>query len=199
MKLKTIAMRKIYYVLSASIFLTFNSYSQVPDTIAIPVNAKGFAEYTEVVALDSVSKDVLYLNALNWVNKTYKSGRSVIQSTDKDGGMIIGNANSDGLVYNNIGVKSDAGYFSYTISIFCKDNRYKYVIDNITYNKGEMMLKSGADLGEAFPSNWTGLIGNNKQTRREWKKFQFQANNEFKLIIADLKATMSSASKLNDW
>ena len=179
--------------------LTSNTFGQKPDSVFIPTNDKGLGEYTEVIIVDSTSKDNLYINALEWVNKTYKSGKSVIQTTDKEGGMIIGKANTQNLVYNNMGIKNDGGYFSYNISIYCKNNRYKYVFDNITYNKGEMVLSPGADLAETFPYNWTGLIGKNKQTRREWKSFQRQADTEFKLIIGDLKVSMQSARGKNNW
>lgn len=167
--------------------------------VIIPKNTEGHAEYSEVIPLDSTSKSDLYISALEWINKTYKSGKSVIQTTDKEGGIIIGKAVGQTLTYNNGGFKKDGGFFSYTITIYCKDNKYKYVFDAVTYNKGEMVLNQGADLGEDFPNNWTGFIGNNKQTRREWKSFQRQADNEFKIIIEDLKKHMKNSKKKSDW
>ena len=174
-------------------------FGQEGDSVIIPSNDKGFAEYTEVVTIDSFSKSDLYLNALEWMNKTYKSGKNVIQTTDKDGGMIIGKAITQALTYNNMGAKVNAGYFSYNISIYCKDNKFKYLIDNILYIKGEMNLKSGADLSEKFPHNWTGFLLDNKQTRREWLKFQIIADIELKAIIDDLKKTLKSSRKRSEW
>ena len=113
--------------------------------------------------------------------------------------MIIGKAITQTLIYNNMGIKNDGGYFSYIISIYVKDNKYKYVIENITYNKGEMLLTPGADLAENFPHNWTGLIGKNKQTRREWKSFQKQADKEFRILIEDLKIHMNNIKKKSSW
>lgn len=86
-------MERIIYTLSLSIVLTFNAIAQEKDSILIPTNEKGFAEYTEVIPVDSVPKDNLYVNALEWINKTFKSGKYVIQTTDKGSGMIIGKAN----------------------------------------------------------------------------------------------------------
>lgn len=129
--------------------------AQEVDLVTIPINEKGSAEYTEVVSVETTSKNNLYINALEWMHKTYKSGKSVIELADKDGGMIIGKAVSQSLTYNKMGIKKDGGYFTYTISIYCKDNKYKYAINNIIYNKGEMILTSGADLAEDFPHNWT--------------------------------------------
>lgn len=185
----------------STFFIVFISPSiaQEQDSVIIPKNDIGLAEYNEIIPIDSTTKNCLYIGALEWMNKTYKSGKSVIQTTDKEGGLIIGKAVTHTLIYNNMGIKNDGGYFSYTISIYCKENKYKYVIENITYNKGEMLLTPGADLAEIFPHNWVGLIGNNKQTRREWKSFQMQATTEFKNIIEDLKINMLNSRKKCDW
>lgn len=192
-------MKKIVCLFSLLTIFFSPSFAQEQDSVFIPKSDAGRAEYSDVIAIDSMSKDALYVSALDWMNKIYKSGKNVIQTTDKEGGMIIGKAVTQALIYNNMGMKKDGGYFSYTISIYFKDNKYKYVIDDIIYNKGEMALASGADLAEKFPHNWTGLIGNNKQTRREWKSFQKQADSEFRLIIEDLKKQMKSSKKKSGW
>lgn len=180
-------MKITIHLLMIFLFVSANLFSQETETF-IPKNDKNLAEYSEVVEVQNMSKSELFISALEWFNKTYESGKAVIQTSDKEGGMIIGNANSQTLIYNNAGFKKDGGYFSYTISVYCKDTKFKYVIDNITYNKGEMVLNPGADLAEDFPRNWTGFIGDNKQTRREWKSFQIQANLYFNLVIDELKA-----------
>lgn len=174
-------------------------FAQDVSSVQIPKNNKGLAEYSEVINIDSTTKNELFLSALEWINKSYNSGKTVIQTADREGGMIIGNAISEDLIYNNSGIRKDGGNFSYTISIYCKDNRYKYVIDNITYKQGDMLLEPGANLAETFPSNWTGFLGNNKQTRREWKSFQFQADTYFRAIIALLKEHMKNSENQSDW
>lgn len=196
---ETSKMKKVIYLLTLLMTYTSTLVAQESNLVIIPKNENGLAEYTEVISVDNISKNDLYISALEWMNKTYKSGKNVIQTTDKDGGMIIGKAVSQTLNYNNMGAKIDGGYFSYTFSIYSKDNKYKYTIDNIIFNKGEMMLTPGADLAEDFPHNWTGLLEKNKQTRREWKSFQRQADTEFKFIINSLKKHMSESKKNSDW
>jgi len=190
--------KSIYFLLFFAVYST-SIIAQDNESVIIPKNDEGLAEYSEVITVDSISKSVLYLSALEWVNKTYKSGKSVIQTTDKEGGVIIGKAVGQTLTYRNMGIKMDGGYFSYTISIYCKDSKYKYVFDNITYNAGYMVLNPGADLAETFPHNWTGLFQNNKQNRREWKSFQSQADTQFKIIIEDLNKHIKNSKKKSEW
>jgi hypothetical protein len=183
------------------LLITIRVFGQESDTlsVSIPINEKGLAEYTEVVIIDSISKNDIYINALEWVNKIFVSGKSVIQTTDKEGGIIIGKANTQTLTWTNIGIKKSGGYFSYVLSIYCKDNKYKYIIDNITHHKGDVMLPDAGDLGEKYPQAWTNSIVSKKQIAREWKSLQKQADNELKYIISDLKKNMAESKKKNDW
>lgn len=186
--------------LSFLFFFLFSILLNAQDKeITIQKNEQNLAEYTEIIEIPEMTKADLYIATLEWYNKTYNSGKSVIQSADKDGGMIIGNAISENVIYNNMGIKKDGGNFSYTISVYCKDNKFKYVIDNITYRKGDMALKAGANLAEDFPSNWTGWLGDNKQTRREWKSFQTQANIYFEILINDLKKHLKNSKSKSNW
>jgi hypothetical protein len=102
--------KQLAFLLAFFFFFQYNLLAQDEPNI-IPRNAKGFAEYMEVVQVDSVSKSELYLTALEWMNKTYKSGKSVIQTADNNGGMIIGKANTQTVIYNNMGIMKDGGYF----------------------------------------------------------------------------------------
>ncbi|PVY43249.1 DUF4468 domain-containing protein [Pontibacter virosus] len=177
---------------SLLLLVILSATAQIPTT-------DGRAHYSVVTTVDGMNKDELYLAALAWVNKTYNSGKTVTQTANQDGGMIIGKALSNRLLYNNMGMKKDAGHFAYTFTIQTKDGRYKVDIESITYEKGEMVLKPGADLAEDFPHNWTGLIGDNKQTRREWLSMQGQAHAYFTLLLEDLAAHMQKAKQASAW
>lgn len=167
--------------------------------VIIPTSASGRAEYSEVIEIDSVSKGVIYANSLDWLNSTYKNSKSVIQSTDKEEGIILGKAVTSMLVYNNMGFKKDGGHFSYNITIYCKDNKVKISIASITYNKGEIALSSGADLSETFPHNWTGLIMNNSKNRKEWQGFQRHADSEIRLLVSSFRNTMLDVKSKSNW
>ncbi|GAB4486541.1 MAG: hypothetical protein OHK0019_00380 [Saprospiraceae bacterium] len=144
------------------------------------------------------SKDQLFVKAKEWLFTTYNSGKSVLQMEDKEAGVIIGKGNSCQLIYNNLGIKKDAGYFSYQITIRFKDGKYRCLLDNITYVRGEMVLPDGADIADDFPKEWKRLMAK-KYNKKQWDSMKEQAINHFKLLFVSLQTAMSeTASKKKD-
>ena len=83
--------------------------------------------YTEVVTIDSVSKDELYIRARNWVNDAFRSAKDVIQISDKETGELAGK----GLLYARGELKWLATYpfkgmINFSFKILLKDGKYKY-------------------------------------------------------------------------
>lgn len=143
------------------------------------------------------TKDALYLNGKTWVFDTYKSGKAVIQMEDKEGGVIIGNGRTGTLIYKNMGVKVDAGNFKYTITLNFKDGKYRCIIDNITYKKGELLVKEGADYSEEFPHNWSKI--GKKYNKKQWGLMKEQALVEFQSIFVSLQEFMNKKPKKDNW
>jgi hypothetical protein len=81
-------MKKLVFL--TLLLFALKSYAQ--DEVTLPVDSSGNTVYTEVINLDSTSKNDLYLRAKEWFAKTYKSSQSVIQMDDKEGGVISGKA-----------------------------------------------------------------------------------------------------------
>jgi hypothetical protein len=72
---------------------------------------------SEVVSVDSTTtKETLYSNALSFFATTFKSAQNVIQMKDPESGKVIGK----GLLSNGRKV---------TVTISCKDGKYKYDIE----------------------------------------------------------------------
>lgn len=166
--------------------------------VNIPIDDKGAAVFTEVVEVPGSTKDALYMAAIAWINKTYRSPKDVLQTGDKEGGVIIGRALTGGLTYKNVITNVEAGSFRYSFTIQVKDGKYKFTIDEIKYQSGKMMLREGADLGEAFPSNWSGTFADSKQGRREWQNMRKQASTSLLSTIAGLKESMSKGTA-SEW
>lgn len=150
----------------------------------------------EIVVEHPGSKEQLFVRAKVWVFKTYNSGESVVQMEDKEAGVIVGKGATERLTYKNGLVTNDAGYFAYQITLSFKEGKYRCVVDDIKYKRGDMILKEGADIAEDYPSNW-GNFGKG-QKEREWIKMKEQATNHLKLVLVSLQTSMSESKKKDD-
>jgi hypothetical protein len=83
----------------------------------------------DVIFESTKNKDLLYTNAKMFIAENFKSANDVIQLDDKENGVIL----VKGVVSENIvvSVQSLTYYFSFTMKIMIKDNKYRMVIDNI--------------------------------------------------------------------
>ncbi len=140
----------------------------------------------------SAGKDTLFLWAKEWVYKTYKSGDAVIQMEDKDAGLIICKGRTNSTYVKQLGQKIEAGTFRYNFKIALKDGKYRITINEITYERGELNYKSGADLAEDFPSNWPQEYYR-KKSEKWWKEIKDANILEFQAIIFSLESHMTQS------
>lgn len=110
------------------------AHSQSTDVNKFPLNANGQIEFTEVVNT-SLTKDKLYYNAQDWIAKTFGDYKKVIQFEDKENGKLImkGISNVDYIARNDVSVFKES--MDYTITIECKDNKFRYKIEDIIVNQ----------------------------------------------------------------
>lgn len=103
--------------------------------------------YTEVVQVDSVSKDQLFNRAKNWFTTAYNSSSDVLQIVDKENGQLVGKAlfkfvpislNSSDRVKGNI---------KYTIKVLVKEGRYKYEISDFIHQPNGNSSYGNIDFG----------------------------------------------------
>ena len=88
----------------------------------------GIVTYSEVVQIEEVNKDELYLRAKKWFVTTFNSAKDVIQLDDKENGEIIGKGSF------RIPFYSINPVINHTLTILVKDGRFKYVITDLIYN-----------------------------------------------------------------
>lgn len=108
--------------------------------------------YTGVVQVPGVSQAALYARAAEWMAKVYNSSKAVIELNDPQNGKIIGNG-AHIIPVRTALVWPDLGYAEYSISIFCKDGRYKYTITRLRHLRSVHFL---GDYG-AFEQEHTKL------------------------------------------
>ncbi|MBV5281707.1 MAG: DUF4468 domain-containing protein [Paludibacter sp.] len=100
-----------------------------------PVDENNQVKYEEVV-LCNLNKTVLYSNAQKWIAKSFGDYKSVIQFEDAVNGKLIFKAKSKvpytvPLGKGDISV-GNSETINYTFTIECKDNKYRYTVDDIT-------------------------------------------------------------------
>ncbi|MGN8055632.1 DUF4468 domain-containing protein [Pedobacter sp. 22163] len=82
------------------------------------------ATYSEVIQAKG-SKNDLYNKAMEWLAINFKSSKNVVQLDDKDGGKIIAKF---------VAFDSNQGPVTATLTIMIKDERYKYILNDIYFN-----------------------------------------------------------------
>ncbi|MGQ0828636.1 MAG: DUF4468 domain-containing protein [Bacteroidota bacterium] len=173
-------------ILLAAIFTTSElCYAQ--QKINIPIDSiSSNAFYTEIIRVDSLTKDELYIKGREWMANTFKSANDVIQMDDKSAGLIIGK----GLSYITMNDKA-AGLINYTIALYFKDGRYKYEIKNIMHEIPGS-VSSGGDIGHEYPAcgKW-GLF------QKQWDAIRKSSDTKINSLITNLKKYMINPK--SDW
>ena len=155
----------------------------------LPVDAETkLISYTKVVDAPETSKAELYSRANEWFAKNYKSAQSVLQMQDKEAGKLVGKA-----ICKTTLRGYDAGYVNYTISIFVKDNKYKYEVTNLYHDKGLSQIGSGGVLENEKPD-----CGGLKMFTKQWLTIKTQTDADVNALIANLTLAMSEKVKAKD-
>ena len=110
---------KILSSVFALTILTVNLFSQ--ENIFPIDSITGKITYSEIIKVDSVNSQELYLRAKIWFVHSFVSAKNVIQLDEKELGRIIGKGLFD--VTTSLLTKTDAGYVEFTVEIQVKDGR----------------------------------------------------------------------------
>jgi hypothetical protein len=173
-----------------AIFLIFVSLNVKAQDISFPIDeTTKLISYSEVVTVsDSASKNELFSRAKSCFARLFKSSNNVIQNEDKDSGNIIGKGNIKAYA-KALGMTSDAGFVNFTITIACKDGRYKYTITDFIHEGTGSNMPSGGNLENISVRVWT-----NKQ----WKVMKSQTDAEIKNLISLIKSEMNKPTPQNE-
>jgi hypothetical protein len=99
-------------------------------SVLLPIDSiSGKITFTEVVN-ENANKDKLFFAVRNWAGSTSDIKSKKIQVADKESGEIIVECYNEILTKeNNISMC----FLRFSISVVCKDNRYKYRIQNFVH------------------------------------------------------------------
>lgn len=179
-------MQKLILTTAIIVIASITSIAQL-----LPVDPESkLITYSEVVQIDNVSKDELYSRANEWFAKYYKSANAVLQMNNQENGKLVGKPLTTVFV-TALGREYEIGHVKYTITISCKDGRYKYEITDFMHDAGAIQTGSVGPLEKEK----TGMLSpNNKQ----WHQIKENTNEKMLALIADMKKSMSTKTEA-DW
>ncbi len=152
--------------------------------------------YQDVIELPNHTAEQLYLKSKEWFSGTFVSGKNVIDLDDSKGFKIIGKGTINILFKNGLGNVGDGGNVAFKISLFFKDNRYKYIVTDFVHVASPGMTVKTAiggnlenehpDCGRTLPMKYWAIV-------HEDTKIQIN-----KLVLS-LKNFMASKNTSDGW
>ena len=152
-------------------------------------NGKGYYEF---IGQAKGTKEELFTRAKQALYRTYDSGDAVIQMDEKEAGLIEGKGRTQTNYGKYAGFTRDLGRFSYRLTVQTKDDKYRLLFSDFVYEKGELLLKGGADIAEDYPSNWKDIY---KKTEAWWAGLKKSADSEVKAIVSILDTALNAKTK----
>jgi hypothetical protein len=104
-----------------------------------------------MVFVDSVSKEVLYERALQWLKDNYGGVGKATQIKNNREWTIIAKSKTEKYRYHFKGKDIKVGQFSYIFSIHCQEGKYKCIINEIQYDSNSIAELIGTDLSATQP------------------------------------------------
>jgi len=184
----------LFFVFSLSVS---NIFAQTENPVIFPRNDEGKVLFTDVVQVDStLDKSTLYGNAKLFFANTFKSAQDVIQVDDKENGRIVGKGFSE---ITLVALYPYQAKMYYTISVSCKDGRYKYEIYDIYYQNYPSAeypnpYKTDAEFVFSEKQYYNGKGKARKVNERHKKETEEKIN----ILIENLKKEMQSGVTNND-
>lgn len=190
--LKTKPMKQLttLFVLFTACTPLFAQFPTDPET--------GKVVYTDVIELPEMDKKAIYEKAKLWMVSTLKSSDSMTELSNEESDQLIGTGNlniSEFKVPSPMGTYLSRGaVLNFKVLIFCKDGRFKYVLENFTFNYLDLYGNVQTDLIELKPSASVP-----KKKRETFKEMATEnINGNIVSLINDLIAQMKSNSN-GDW
>ncbi len=153
-------------------------------------------KYEEVVEVkDNANKSELYRRAKPTILSLFNSETNIIQTEDTSQGYLVAK------VYVELPKVSDLAKLFFTITVQVKDNKYRYVIDNLTFKSIRIEYHQGGNgvrtsTEKPYESPLIDVTGVSP------KKIKREANSAVLEKIASLKKAMETGASGNlkkDW
>lgn len=183
------------YLLIAVVLSGCCSMKKIDFSTTVPINSETQkVDFTEAIEIDTTNKNELYSRAREWFAHTFISANDVLQMDDKDNGKLIGKATDK---MPEMGANA---VMHFTVSIYIKDNKYKYSFSDIHYEFDQMqgygatarIVRTDISAEEIIiPNKINGCACMVARARAKWRDSTIARMNK---IVLNLKASMEKTS-----
>ncbi|MFA7380709.1 MAG: DUF4468 domain-containing protein [Bacteroidia bacterium] len=155
----------------------------------------GKFKYEQVIQADSLKQSDIYTGAKNWIVRTLKSSDNAINldnlnksSLNATGNLLLSNQGR----FNNITV-------NFKFSVYCKDGKYKVVVDNFSLNYIYKSIEDGSSqqrmvsLEEGFKNEYLYKKGG-----KLIENTYVEINDKIKKMIDELESSVLSGKIVGD-
>lgn len=168
------------------------------DTLNKPI------EFSAIVKVDSTLKaDELYRRAKRWFGDYFKSGKDVIQIDDKDNYEIVGKGWMPAPVEAIGGAIQNSGKIWFKVNIYCKQGRYRYVINDFVHEGEKAVKYPWPDIGlltaSPNPPDFYLEFCGPKLKAKLWQNLKDDALSNSQVLIASLTKAMELSSPTDNW
>ncbi len=164
-------MKTLLFTLAVILSISNLTAQDYPE-LHIPIDEETkLVKFQEVVD-DKGDKYELFKRSIYWLNDTYKDPVRVTSVRDKETGKIVGRHRFRIYYWDNDNIKHVAGMINYTFTLEMKDDRYRYIID-------EIVLKSATNIpvekwldkdDPAYDPRWEGYLVQIRDFVRSWSE-----------------------------
>ena len=141
----------------------------------------------------TMSKDKIFDKVHEWFALRFVSANDVIQLNDKENGKMIGKGNFKVSPKNVYGVVSEMGRVDFTLTVLCKDGKYKIVFANLMHDGGASGYNNGGSVKNEKPA-----CGGMKMFKGDWKRIKEETDLDVKSYVEDLQKFVNN-TKDKDW
>lgn len=178
---------KALITLVISIILCFHTFGQ--EKLA----------FEKVIKTDSVGKNKIYTELINWITENYKSTDKVIQVESKEDGLITVN----GIIKyspKKIAHLCYEGFINYSILFQIKDNRFKVELTNFTHSVKPGNSQS-CELGLITDAEIISEKGLQKAANNQnWKDLKETINSFSNNILGSIETSvLKQLQTTDDW
>jgi len=139
-----------------ALIISFSSILlKAQERVILPLDAESYVVYEEAIKVKEASKSELFLRAKKWFNSHFVNPKNVIKKQDPSEGVIKGIHKFRIYNKNEIGKENMAGFVNYSVYIYAKEGRFKYVIKK--FNKEDSFyhqIERWIDTSNPIEQDW---------------------------------------------